>query len=83
MEILALKNSVMLTTEQWSALHPNARRNYIRLMYTFGALACGDTNTKQLSYAMHLLDDDCDKIAERIMQNPIEAKIYFLEVNKK
>lgn len=79
MEILALKNSVMLTAEQWSALHPNARRNYIRLMYTFGAMACGDT--KQLSYARLLLDDDCDKIAERLTKNPIESKIYFLEVN--
>ena len=75
MKILALKNSVMLTTEQWSALHLNARRNYIRLMYTFCAMACGDT--KQLSYAMHLLDEDCDKIAERLTKNPIEAKIYF------
>lgn len=69
----------MLTAEQWSALHPNARRNYIRLMYAFGAMACGDT--KQLSYAMHLLDEDCDKIAERLTKNPIEAKIYFSEVN--
>lgn len=77
MEILALKNSVMLTAEQWSALSLNDRRNYIRLMYTFGAMACGDT--KQLSYAMHLLDDDCDKIAERLTKNPIEAKIYFKE----
>ena len=77
MEILALKNSVMLTAEQWSALSLNDRRNYIRLMYTFGAMACGVT--KQLSYAMHLLDDDCDKIAERLTKNPIEAKIYFKE----
>lgn len=77
MEILALKNSVMLTTEQWSALSLNDRRNYIRLIYAFGAMACGDT--KQLSYAIHLLDDDCDKIAERVMQNPIESKIYFKE----
>ena len=77
MEILALKNSVMLTAEQWSALSLNDRRNYIRLMYTFGAMACGDT--KQLSYAMHLLDEDCDKIAERLTKNPIEAKIYFKE----
>ena len=77
--ILALKNSVMLTAEQWSALHPNARRNYIVTMCTLGALAV--RNTRQLSYARHLLDEDCDEIAERLTKNPIESKIYFLEVN--
>lgn len=77
--ILTLKHNAMLTKEQWSALSLNDRRNYIVTMCTLGALAV--RNTKQLSYARHLLDDDCDNIAERLTKNPIEAKIYFLEVN--
>lgn len=75
--ILTLKHSVMLTVDQWSALSLNDRRNYIVAMCTLGAMVAGDI--KQLSYARHLLDDDCDKIAERVMQNPIESKIYFKE----
>ena len=77
--ILTLKHNAMLTVEQWSSLSLNDRRNYIVTMCTLGALAI--RNTKQLSYARLLLDEDCDNIAERVMQNPIEAKIYFLEVN--
>lgn len=73
--ILTLKNSVMLTVDQWSTLRLNDRRNYILSMCTMGALASRDA--KQLSYARHLLDDDCDAIAERAMHNPIESKIYF------
>lgn len=75
--ILRLKHNAMLTVDQWSALSLNDRRNYIVTMCTLGALAI--RNTKQLSYARHLLDEDCDEIAERIMQNPIESKIYFKE----
>lgn len=77
--ILTLKHNAMLTVEQWSSLSLNDRRNYIVTMCTLGALAIRDI--KQLSYARLLLDEDCDNIAERVMQNPIEAKIYFLEVN--
>lgn len=75
--ILTLKHNAMLTMDQWSALSLNDRRNYIVTMCTLGALAI--RNTKQLSYAMHLLDDDCDNIAERLTKNPIESKIYFKE----
>lgn len=77
--ILTLKHNAMLTEEQWSSLSLNARRNYIVTMCTLGALAIRDT--KQLSYARLLLDEDCDNIAERLTKNPIESKIYFLEVN--
>lgn len=73
--ILTLKHNAMLTMEQWSLLSLNDRRNYIITMCTLGALAI--RNTKQLSYARLLLDDDCDNIAERLTKNPIEAKIYF------
>lgn len=75
--ILTLKHNAMLTVDQWSALSLNDRRNYIVTMCTLGALAI--RNTKQLSYARLLLDEDCDEIAERVMQNPIESKIYFME----
>lgn len=75
--IQTLKESAMLYKEQYSALSPNSRRYYITSMYKLGAMSAGDLNIlMQL-----LLPDDCDKIAERVMQNPIESKIYFLEVN--
>lgn len=73
--VLTLKNSAMLTADQWSALRLNDRREYIDSMYRLGAVASGNT---EMLYKV-LTTDACDKIAERTMHNPIEAGLYFKE----
>lgn len=73
--ILALRSSVMLTVDQWKSLRMTDKREYIDSMYRLGAAASGNAHMLYKG----LTDDDCDKIAERVMHNPIESKIYFKE----
>lgn len=75
--IQSLKNSVMLTLDQWNSLRLNDKREYIDSMYRLGAAASG--NAKMLYKG--LTDDDCDAIAKRVMHNPNEYKLYFSETN--